>query len=103
MLVLFDVEFLAIIPAFFNCKFKSFETVLDTAFIITLSFACISVTSKKTVVWTNQVPRFFGTLTQNDDHVSSDEESTICEFNSIICGLGVVVDFNFSLEFLRIH
>jgi hypothetical protein len=48
--ILLNVEFLVIIPPFFDCEFKSLKAVLHGAIVIALALACVTITSQQAVV-----------------------------------------------------
>ena len=100
MLVLFYIKSVVIIPALLNSELQAFDAVLHCALIEALTLAGIAVGSEETSVGLKLGHRFLGGLLEDDNHEGSDKEGTICQFDTVVGGFGIVVDLGVSLVLL---
>ena len=103
VLVLFYVEGVVVVPALFDAKLKTLDTVLHSALIEALALASIPVSPEEASVRLELLHRFGSCLSQADDHERGDQEGTVRHLDAIAGVARVVVDTDVSLVLVRLE
>jgi len=77
MLVFFNIKILKAVPAIFYCEFNTLQTMLNSAFVVTISFASISIGAHYTVVWSKFFPGLLSRLVEHNYHKGANKKCTV--------------------------
>ena len=102
MFVFFDVELIVLVPALSHAKLETLNAVLNSAVVVALTFAGITIVSKKSGVRGEFAHALISWLFQDYDHESGDKERRVRQVHTVVGCLGEVVNFGVSFVLLRL-
>ena len=102
VLVLLHVERLEVVPAVFDGFLQTLQAVQDSALVVTLALASISVRLKKLVVVFELSKCLLSVNFQDNNHECAHQEAGICHLGSVSAHR-VVINASFALELLPVE
>ncbi len=101
MLVLLHVEAIIVVPALFNSELETLYTMLQRAVIIAFAFAGIAIVAEETRIRSEFFYAILCRFLLNYHHERSDEESRVCQVDSVLSSLSTMINFRVALVLLR--